>query len=103
MSHHVFNSGDDLSKDQLGLQVVQLPSSSDSREQVSTASILHNQIQPSAGLDHLVKAHYIGVAQLLHAADLGGGKRRILPIPTQLFHDFDSNSLCDNRGTNLKI
>lgn len=69
-AHHVLNSRDDLCKDQLGLQVVKLPPCGDSREQVSTAAVLHDQIQLPARLHHLIKAHYVGVAQLLHAADL---------------------------------
>lgn len=69
-AHHVFNSRDDLRKDQLGFQVVQLPPGGDSGEEVSTAAILHHQIQLPAGLEHLVKSHYVGVAKLLHAADL---------------------------------
>lgn len=93
----MFNSRDDLCKDQLGFQVVELPSSGDAREQVSTVAVLHHQIQPSAGLDRLIKAHYVGVTQLLHAVDLRGGKRRGLPILTQLVHDFDGDSLCSSR------
>lgn len=69
-THHMFNSRDDLCKDQLGLQVVQLPPGGDSGEQVSTAAILHYQIQLPACLEHLVKTHDVGVTQLLHAADL---------------------------------
>lgn len=69
-AHHVFNSRDDLCKDQLGFQVVQFPPGGDSGEKVSTAAVLHHQIQLPAGLNHLVKSHYVGVAKLLHAADL---------------------------------
>lgn len=69
-AHHVFNSREDLCKDQLGFQVVELPPGGDSGEQVPTTAILHHQIQLPTGLQHLVKSHYVGVAQFLHAADL---------------------------------
>lgn len=93
-AHHVFHSGDDLCKHQLCFQVVQLPPAGDSGEQVPAAAILHHQIQPSGGLYHLVKAHNVGVAQLLHAADLTGGQRLALLVLTQLVNNFNSNSLC---------
>lgn len=69
-AHHVFYSRDDLCKHQLGFQVVQFPPGGDSGEQVPTAAVLHHQIQLPAGLHHLVQTHYVGMAQLLHAADL---------------------------------
>ncbi len=69
-AHHVLNSRDDLCKDQLRFQVIQLPPGGDSGEQVSTAAILHHQVQLPAGLEHLVQSHYVGVTQLLHAAYL---------------------------------
>lgn len=96
-AHHVLNSRDDLCEDQLGFQVVKLPPRGDSREQVSTAAVLHDQIQLPARLHHLIKAHYVGVAQLLHAADLWGSQRLFLLIQMQLVHDFNSYSLWDRR------
>lgn len=92
-AHHVFYSRDDLCKDQLGFQVVKLPSGGDSGEQVSTAAVLHHQVHFPAALDHLVKAHYVGVAQLLHAADFRGSHGLVLLLQTQLVHDFNSYSL----------
>lgn len=92
-AHHVFYSRDDLCKDQLGFQVAKLPSGGDSGEQVSTAAILHHQVHFPAGLDHLVKAHYVGVAQLLHAADFRGSHGLVLLLQAQLVHDFNSYSL----------
>ena len=68
--HHVFHSRDDLCEHHLALQVVELPSGGDSGEEVSTAAVLHHQVQLPAGLHHLVQTHDVGVAQLLHAADL---------------------------------
>lgn len=53
-AHHVFNSRDDLCKNQLGLQLVELPPGGDSGVQVSTAAVLHHQIHLPARLHHLV-------------------------------------------------
>ncbi len=89
----MLHSRNDLCKDQLSFQVVKLPPGGDSGEQVSSAAILHHQIQLPAGLDHLVKSHYVGVAQLLHAADLGGRHRLAPLVHSQLVNDFDSHSL----------
>lgn len=97
-AHHVFNSRDDLCKDQLGFQVIKLPPGGDSGEQVSTTAILHHKIQLPAGLQYLVEAHYVGVAQLLHAADLWRSQQLAHLIQTQLVHDFDSYSLWGGRG-----
>lgn len=91
-THHVFDGRDDLSKHQLGLQVIQLPPGGDPGEQVSAAAILHHQVQLLAALQHLVKPHYVRVAQLLHAADLG--HHRLAPfIQTLLVYDFDGYPL----------
>lgn len=66
----MLHSRDDLRKHELGFQVVQLPPGGDSGEQVSTAAVLHHQIEFPAGLYHLIETHNVGVTQLLHAADL---------------------------------
>lgn len=91
-AHHVFDGRDDLRKDQFGLQVVEFPSGGYPGEQVSAAAVLHDQVQLPAGVDHLVEAHYVGMAQLLHAADLGGGQRLAFLIQTRLVHDFNGDS-----------
>lgn len=92
-AHHVSNSRDDLCKNQLGFQVIKFPPCGDSGEEVSAAAVLHHQIQPPAGLDHLIEAHHVGVAELFHAGDLCRGKLLALLIQAQLVHDFDSYSL----------
>lgn len=92
-THHVFHSRNDLSKDHLGFQVGQLPPRGDSGEKVPTATILHHQVDLPAGLKHLVQPHNVGVAQLLHAADLRGGQQLTLLVQTLLVHHFDRNSL----------
>lgn len=92
-AYHVFYSRYDLCKDQLGFQVTKLPPGGDSREQVSTTTILHHQIKLSAGFDHLVQTHDVGVAQLFHTADLRDSQRLAPLIQTQLVYDFDSDSL----------
>lgn len=43
-AHHVFNSRDDLCKNQLCFKVIKPPSGGNSGEQVSTAAILHHQM-----------------------------------------------------------
>lgn len=92
-THHVFDGRDNLSKHQLGLQIVQLPPGGDPGEQVSAAAILHHQVELLAALQHLVKPHYVRVAQLLHAADLARHHRLALFIQTLLVDDFDGYSL----------
>lgn len=92
-THHVFDGGDDLSKHQLGLQLVQLPPGGDPGEQVSAAAILHHQVQLLAALQHLVKTHYVRVAQLLHTADLGRRHALAPFIQTLLVYDFDGYPL----------
>lgn len=92
-THHVFHCRNDLSKDQLGFQVAQLPPGGDSGEEVASAAVLHHQVDLPAGLQHLVQPHDVGVAQLLHALDLGGGQQLALLVQTLLVHHFDSHSL----------
>lgn len=66
----MFNSSYDLCKDQFGFQVIESPPGGDTGEEVSPAAVLHNHIESPASLKNLIQAHYVGVAQLLHAADL---------------------------------
>lgn len=96
-THHVFYSRDNLCKDQFAFQFIQLPPGGDPGKQVSSTAILHHQIKLPARLKHLIKTHYIGVAELLHAADLRERKLLALLIQALLVHHFNSHSLWGRR------
>lgn len=66
-THHVLDSGQQLSKHQLALQVGEAPPSADVGEELPSAGVLHDQVQALVGLHHLVQTNDVWVGQLLHA------------------------------------
>lgn len=86
-----------LRKHKLALQVRETTPVADPTEQLSSASILHHQIEPLERLHHLIQTHYVGVSQLLHATDFRGKKCLRLLVQTHLIQDFYCHSLYQDK------
>ena len=100
-TYHVIHGGDHLSEQRASLWFCQAALVGDLGEELSSAGVLHHDMQLGQRLHHLVQPDDVGVVHLLHAGDLPGQQALRLLVQFRLVQNFDGDLFCREKYTNL--